>query len=76
MVDEAAKTHRIDLARSFVVGDKPSDVAVAQVIGSRGILVRTGHGEDELLRATQPMPGLSYVAAELMEATSWILRAG
>ena len=75
MVDQAASAHRVDLARSFVVGDKRTDVALAQAVGGRGILVRTGHGEDELMRAGQSMPGLSYVAAELMEATSWILRA-
>ncbi|MEI6243663.1 MAG: HAD family hydrolase [Acidobacteriota bacterium] len=76
MIDQAASAHDIDLARSFVVGDKHLDVALAATCGGRGILVRTGHGEDELARMGNVMPGAAFVAAELMEATSWILRAG
>lgn len=76
MADQAASEHCIDFARSFAVGDKHTDVGLALAFGGRGILVRTGHGEDELARAGGAMPGAAHVAAELMEATSWILRAG
>ncbi len=34
----------IDLARSFWVGDRLSDVDPARTLGGRGILVETGHG--------------------------------
>ena len=40
----AAKDLAIDLASSFVVGDKRSDMELARAIGAKGILVRTGYG--------------------------------
>lgn len=75
MADQAARAHAIDWARSFVVGDKHSDVAMAGAIGARGVLVTTGHGAAELARVGGVMPGAAWVAGDLMEATSWILRA-
>jgi D-glycero-D-manno-heptose 1,7-bisphosphate phosphatase len=41
---DAARDLGIDLARSWVVGDKWIDVQLGQRIGGRGILVRTGWG--------------------------------
>lgn len=38
----------IDLARSWIVGDKASDIDAGKAAGVRGILVTTGHGEKEL----------------------------
>ncbi len=46
MAERAARELSIDLARSFVVGDKKSDMELARVIGARGILVRTGYGAE------------------------------
>ena len=69
----ASETHDIDLARSFVVGDKVSDVALAGPVGARSVLVRTGYGEGELRRCNGRIPEATYVADDLMAATSWIL---
>jgi histidinol phosphatase-like enzyme len=44
MAERAALELSIDLSRSFVVGDKASDMELAGAIGARGILVRTGWG--------------------------------
>ena len=41
---DAARDHGIDLARSWIVGDKWSDLQAGQRTGGRGILVRTGWG--------------------------------
>jgi D-glycero-D-manno-heptose 1,7-bisphosphate phosphatase len=46
MVEEAARDLDLDVARSFVVGDKWLDVELASNAGARGILVRTGYGAD------------------------------
>ncbi|HPA59775.1 MAG TPA: HAD hydrolase-like protein, partial [Synergistales bacterium] len=40
----AAKDLDIELSRSFVIGDKRSDMELARAIGAKGILVRTGYG--------------------------------
>jgi histidinol phosphatase-like enzyme len=46
MVEEAARDLDLDVARSFVIGDKWLDVELAKNAGARGILVRTGYGAD------------------------------
>src|SRR5262245_15442054 len=51
MVRQAQQQFDLDLARSFVVGDKLSDVELAGSVGARGILVRTGYGERVLAQA-------------------------
>ncbi|HYK10656.1 MAG TPA: HAD family hydrolase [Gemmatimonadales bacterium] len=43
---DASAEHNLDLGRSFYVGDRTSDVEPARALGGRGILVRTGHGEE------------------------------
>jgi D-glycero-D-manno-heptose 1,7-bisphosphate phosphatase len=77
MARQAARALDLDLARSFVIGDKVSDVHLAQAIGAQGVLVRTGHGEVELAKRGGAVPEAAWVAADLMDATAWVLqRAG
>jgi D-glycero-D-manno-heptose 1,7-bisphosphate phosphatase len=73
MARQAQRALNLDLAASFVVGDKAADVGMAERAGARGVLVRTGHGASELDRRGGKMPGAAFVAEDLMEATSWIL---
>jgi D-glycero-D-manno-heptose 1,7-bisphosphate phosphatase len=63
----AARDLGIDLRRSFLVGDKWSDVLPAAELGANAILVRTGYGVTEM--ALRP-PGAQFVqgAADLREA--------
>jgi D-glycero-D-manno-heptose 1,7-bisphosphate phosphatase len=72
MVRSAQAAHDIDLARSFVVGDKATDIALAGAVGARGVFVRTGQGEAELARAGAALQA-ACVAPDVMAATSWIL---
>jgi D-glycero-D-manno-heptose 1,7-bisphosphate phosphatase len=46
MVERAAAELKLDVSRSFVIGDKWLDVELAQNAGARGVLVRTGYGAD------------------------------
>jgi len=73
MIGQARERFEIDLARSFVIGDKELDVQSAVRAGARGILVRTGYG-DEVVRAHDGrVPDASFVAADLMAAVAWLL---
>jgi D-glycero-D-manno-heptose 1,7-bisphosphate phosphatase len=73
MIEQACAQFPIDLARSFVIGDKRADVSAAARAGALGVLVRTGYGDD-VLRAHGPIvPDASHVAADLMAAVSWVL---
>jgi len=75
LIRQAEAQHGIDLARSFVIGDKPIDVGLGVAVGARGILVRTGYGEEAVQIHGGQVPGAAFVAADLMEATSWLLGA-
>lgn len=74
LLHRAADEHHLDLASSFVVGDRWLDVELAERAGARGILVRTGHGARE---AETPPPAHVHpaaVVATLLEAAEWIVR--
>jgi D-glycero-D-manno-heptose 1,7-bisphosphate phosphatase len=75
MLENAAREHRLNLRRSFMVGDRYSDIEMAHRVGARAILVRTGYGEREILQhsATWPVPP-DFVADDLGGAADWILR--
>ncbi len=73
MVDRAVQELGIDPARSFTVGDRWLDVALAQTVGARGVLVRTGYG---LTEEQRPKPDVraDAIVNNLAEAAGWILR--
>lgn len=73
LIRQAEAKFPIDLSRSFVIGDKSADVGLAESVGARGVLVRTGYGESELARHNGPMPGTAHVATDLLGAATWIL---
>jgi len=72
LVDRAANDLSLDPTRSFVVGDRWLDIGLARAIGARGILVRTGVGDEQ---ASQPVDDLRADATvdNLAAAASWIL---
>ena len=65
---DAAKELGLDPACSYYIGDKLTDVMAALELGGRGILVRTGYGQE--LEASAPKPILVVddlkAAAELI----------
>jgi D-glycero-D-manno-heptose 1,7-bisphosphate phosphatase len=72
LLRRAAADLDIDLARSFVVGDRWHDLAAGQAVGARGVLVRTGLGKRD---EWEPEPGTTPAAIvdNLMDAAAWIL---
>ncbi len=46
MVRQAARDHDVDLARSFFIGDKASDLECGRNANVKTILVRTGYGAE------------------------------
>ena len=74
MAGRAARELGIDLARSYFVGDKASDVMLGKNSGGRSVLVLTGfgRGEKNVLEAGGVRP--DKVASGLPEAADWILK--
>ncbi len=73
MIDAACREHGIDLARSWVIGDKDVDVRMAAAVGARGILVRTGYGALHLEKLGPALPEGTLVARDLTEAVAEVL---
>ena len=70
---DAAAQFNIRLADSFMVGDHSSDVEAGQRAGARTVMVRTGHGE-EMLRKATGNPAPDHIARDLPAAVTWILK--
>ncbi len=77
MLEQAAREHALDLAASWVVGDRYADLEMAHAVGARGMLVMTGYGrgEYELHRSTWPRQP-DAVAENLRDAVRHILQHG
>lgn len=65
----AAHEHRLDLARSFYIGDRLRDVAPAAQLGGTAILVGDGHPADG------EVPASVARARDLAEAAERVLRS-
>jgi D-sedoheptulose 7-phosphate isomerase len=68
LLQEAARRHNIDLASSFMVGDRWRDVEAGQNAGCRTILIDDGYEERQ---PAQPPDARVY---SLKEAADWILQ--
>lgn len=74
LLERAAAEHNIDLSRSFMIGDRISDIELIKKVGGRGVMVMTGYGlgEYEYQRNGWRVDP-DYIAADLPAATEWIL---
>ncbi len=68
-LEEATRKYGLDLSRSFVVGDHPSDSAMALGVGATGLHVLTGHG----LKHRHEVPARAIVIPSIREASEWIV---
>jgi heptosyltransferase-2 len=65
MLLKARGKHKVNLKKSFVVGDKEADMLLAKTVGAQAILVQTGK-----LKESQHA---DFIAKDLSEAVKWIL---
>jgi D-glycero-D-manno-heptose 1,7-bisphosphate phosphatase len=77
MIDRAARDLNVDVKKSYVVGDKWSDVELGQRAGAHTILVRFGFAADSEgnLRPGHLMDP-EFIARTITEAVEWILQHG
>jgi D-glycero-D-manno-heptose 1,7-bisphosphate phosphatase len=69
MVERAVERFGFDPTQAFVVGDHAGDMEMGRRVGAATILVRTGHGPEELEAAR---PFADHVVADLREAADLI----
>jgi D-glycero-D-manno-heptose 1,7-bisphosphate phosphatase len=68
---EAAREFGLDMARRFMIGDRPSDIQAGINAGTKTVLVLTGVGQ-ETLDQNEVRP--DCVAKDIAEAAGWILK--
>lgn len=76
MLDKASREHRIDLAGSYVIGDKASDIKLAENAGARGALVLTGYGGETVAHPDRWPCAPEFTAVNLLDAVERILDSG
>ena len=73
LLEQAAAELKLDLSRSYMVGDRWSDLRCGAAAGTATVLVRTGYGRgEELYIGPQETLQPHYVADDLLAATAWI----
>jgi D-glycero-D-manno-heptose 1,7-bisphosphate phosphatase len=74
LIDRAVKELAIDIKRSFMVGDKWSDVELAQRAGVRAVLVTSGFAPDDPgNKRPERVHDPDFTAPDLMAAAEWII---
>ena len=75
MLQRAVKQFHINLARSFVIGDRMIDIQTAHAAGSKSVLVLTGYGKTELELCRSNNLRIDFVASDLEEAMDFVKRS-
>lgn len=74
MLLQAAKDLNVDISRSYVIGDRISDVLMARTAGCSPVLVLTGNGAKEWEeRKGDALVHPDYVARDVLDAVRWVL---
>lgn len=68
----AAREHELDLARSFMVGDRADDIEAGRRAGCRTVLVRSGYGRECEAQLAPGGPGPDLIVEDLAEAAARI----
>jgi heptosyltransferase-2 len=66
MLFRARVHHGINLKKSYVIGDKESDMLLAKAVGAKGILVQTGNAKDSQYA--------DFIAKNMQEAVHQIIQ--
>jgi D-glycero-D-manno-heptose 1,7-bisphosphate phosphatase len=69
MLIKAAREHSIDLAKSYMIGDKWADVRAGSSVGCHSILVKTGKAGDDKENKVDN----AHVALDLFDAANYII---
>ncbi len=76
MLMQAAEEWNIELTKSYLVGDRITDIIAGSKTGCRTILVETGSHNEPLIESAIPIDlsiRPNFICANLLEAAQWIL---
>ena len=74
LIDQALNNFDIDISRSYMIGDRWTDLEFAERCNLTGILVKTGYGLGDL-QYILPGKGIkpALIAEDLFDAVQWIV---
>lgn len=75
MLLAAAKDLDLDLSRSFMIGDKATDVEVGQRVGAKTVLLTSGYGQQVLDGTYQHKVNADYVFPSLKTAYDEVMQS-
>jgi D-glycero-D-manno-heptose 1,7-bisphosphate phosphatase len=68
-IDKARQLYNIDLSRSFIIGDHPSDIQCGLNAGITPIYLLTGHGQNHREEISKE----TVICSDLLEASKYII---
>ena len=74
-IDEATRLYRIELTKSWTIGDHPSDVVMGKNAGCNTVYLLTGHGRKHLRELEEKEVKPTIIADNFLSAVEFILRA-
>ena len=63
LLEEACRDFGIDMAKSFMVGDRAGDILTGKAMGIKTVLLESGYGSQRLEQNVQP----DYILEDLRE---------
>lgn len=72
MIMEAVAKHRIDLSKSYVIGDSNTDIKCGINAGTKTILLKTGYGSTAYRKCLDEKLKIDFIADNLFEAIKYI----
>jgi D-glycero-D-manno-heptose 1,7-bisphosphate phosphatase len=73
MAKTAQKKLNLSLRKCYVIGDKLTDIEMAQKIKAKGILVLTGFGKEQWSEADNHSGRPDFLAKNILDAVNWIV---
>jgi D-glycero-D-manno-heptose 1,7-bisphosphate phosphatase len=74
LIDQACDAFDIDLSRSYMVGDRITDMRFAFSTGLKGVMVETGYGMGDIKYIIPDEPkNTAHISKDLLHAVRWIL---
>ena len=69
LIKKAQKDFNIDLAQSYMIGDKATDIEAGKKAGTKTVFVLSGRGKEERANLKEPP---DHISVDLAAAVDWI----